>query len=438
MRKRLEDYVSRHAIEDGQRVAIACGNESVSYRQLFDRVSERADSIRRQADKAILLKATPGIDFIVTYLATHLAGKAFVPLERDIPDRRIEEIRQLTGKAHIPEDVADILFTTGTTGKQKGTMLSHDAITANGENLIAAQGFHQDLTFIISGPINHIGSLSKLWPTLMVGGTIVITEGLKDLPAFYRATERHPGRLATFLVPASLRFLMRFDKERWSACATRFEFIETGAAPMSQSDMEELAALFPDTRLYNTYASTETGIVCTHDYCHEGCWAGCLGKPMKHARISISPEGTITCQGPMLMTGYLGDQALTDSVLRNGSLYTNDLGTIDTRGRLRLIGRKGDIINIGGYKVSPVEVEQAAAAFPGVADCVCLGCRHPVMGSVLKLVYVPTEGNRFRQADLIAHLKQNLEPYKVPTLYETASAIRRTYNGKLDRKAYGQ
>ena len=436
MEKRLEDYLARHAAERGERVAVACDGENLTYRQLLDQATERASILRGQAERAIPLEATPSLGFIVTYLACHLAGKACVPLERGIPNARLEEIRRLLHTSAIPEEVADILFTTGTTGQSKGAMLSQQAIVANGENLVAAQGFHAGLTFIISGPLNHIGSLSKLWPMLMVGGTTVITQGLKDLAAFYQAVDSHPGPLATFLVPASLRFLLRLDRERWSARAARFEFIETGAAPMSQVDMEELVALSPYTRLYNTYASTETGIVCTHDYAHEGCWAGCLGKPMKHAQLSISPQGTIVCRGLMLMTGYLADPALTASVLRDGRLHTNDLGHLDSQGRLRLTGRQGDLINTGGYKVSPVEVEQAAMAFPGIVDCVCLGQAHPVMGSVLKLIYVPSQGQDFRLPDLVAHLKQRLEPYQVPALYEKASSIHRTYNGKLDRKAY--
>lgn len=436
MKKRLEDYVAWHAVEHGEHIAVACDGESLTYRELFNHAMERATILQQKTDKAIPVEALPSLDFIITYLGCHLAGKACVPLEKGIPGPRLEEIRELLHTSAIPEEVADILFTTGTTGQRKGSMLSHQAIVANGENLIAAQGFHPGLTFIVSGPLNHIGSLSKLWPMLMVGGTTIITQGLKDLTTFYQAVDNHPGPLATFLVPASLRFLLRLDRERWSTRITRFEFIETGAAPMSQSDMEELVAFSPQTRLYNTYASTETGIVCTHDYAHEGCWAGCLGKPMKHAQLSISPQGAIVCQGPMLMSGYLADPTLTASVLRNGRLYTSDLGHLDPQGRLRLTGRQGELINTGGYKVSPVEVEQAALAFPGISDCICLGQTHPVMGNVLKLIYVPCQGQDFQLHDLTAHLKQRLEPYQVPTLYEKASSIRRTYNGKLDRKAY--
>lgn len=436
MEKRIENYLFRHAAERGEHVAVACDGKSLTYGQLLHQAQERADALLRQKERTVALEATPSVDFIVTYLACHLAGKACVPLERGIPTEKMKEIHHLLSESAIPEEVADILFTTGTTGERKGVMLSQRAIVANGENLIAAQGFHQELTFIVSGPLNHIGSLSKLWPMLMVGGTTVITQGLKDLNSFYQAINHHSGALATFLVPTNLRFLLRLDKERWSKCASRFEFIETGAAPMSQADMEELAALSPHTRLYNTYASTETGIVCTHDYAHEGCWAGCLGKPMKHAQLSISPQGTIVCGGPMLMTGYLDDSASTSAILRDGCLYTNDLGHLDAEGRLRLTGRQGDIINIGGYKVSPVEIEQAALAFPGITDCICLGEPHPVMGSVLKLLYVPSQENDFHLKDLVAHLKQRLEPYQVPALYEATSNILRTYNGKLDRKAY--
>lgn len=436
--KRLEDYVMFHATEHGHRVAVVCGEKCVDYSQLLQLVQERAAHIAMQDAKAVLLKATPSIDFLVCYLATHLADKVFVPLEKDIPDTRLTEIKDLIEESEIPEGVADILFTTGTTGHPKGSMLSQLAIVSNGENLIEAQGFAQGLAFVISGPLSHIGSLSKLWPVLMVGGTIILTEGLKDIKQFYKAFMYPSRKFATFLVPSNLRFLLQFDRERWTTYAPLFDFIETGAAPMSQVDMEELSRLFPQTRLYNTYASTETGIIATHDYCHDGCIAGCLGRPMKHSQIIITTEGTVACQGPTLMTGYLGDKLLTVSVLKDGFLYTNDLGRIDERGRLRLEGRKDDIINIGGYKVSPVEIENVTMAYKGVADCICVARRHPIMGNVLKLIYVVDETGVFQRNMLIHHLKQHLEHYKVPTLYEHVPRIARTYNGKLDRKYYGQ
>ena len=103
-------------------------------------------------------------------------------------------------------------------------------------------------------------------------------------------------------------------------------------------------------------------------------------------------------------------------------------------GRLRLQGRGDDTINVGGYKVAPSEVEDAALAFHGVKDCICVPAEHPVMGTVVKLIVVPHTD--YDKKQLILFLKEKLEAYKVPLLYEESTAIRRTFNGKIDRKSY--
>ena len=93
-----------------------------------------------------------------------------------------------------------MLYTTGTTGKSKGVMISHRTIVADAENLIAGQGFSHDLVFVIHGPLNHIGSLSKIYPIILLGGTLRILDGLRDADAFFEAF-REPGKYATFFVP---------------------------------------------------------------------------------------------------------------------------------------------------------------------------------------------------------------------------------------------
>jgi acyl-CoA synthetase (AMP-forming)/AMP-acid ligase II len=253
-------------------------------------------------------------------------------------------------------------------------------------------------------------------------------------------------RFATFLVPASIRILLQLSSERLKSYASKIDFLETGAAPMMQSDMEELCRLLPNTRLYNTYASTETGIITTYNYNGGKCQAGCLGRPMKHARLFITPEGYIACQGPTLMTGYIGDQELTATVLRDypstidqqpvPTLFTADRGIIDKEGMLHLLGREDDVINVGGFKVAPTEVEDVAMSLPEVADCVCIAAEHPIAGRTLKLLVVMTEGSVFDKRIIARYLKLRLESYKVPMLYEQVEKVNRTYNGKLDRKSY--
>ena len=103
---------------------------------------------------------------------------------------------------------------------------------------------------------------------------------------------------------------------------------------------------------------------------------------------------------------------------------------------LRLQGRQDDVINVGGYKVNPSEVEDAVSGFASIADCICIPARHILLGTVPKLLYVPKPGKEVKPKDIADFLRGRIESYKIPLLYEAVDVIRHTYNGKLDRKAY--
>jgi len=431
----LTECLKRHAEVNPTKTAlIDAAGKSLTYSELCSAVIAAAASMPRI--RAKVFRASPSADFTINYLACHAAGVAAVPLERDTPDEEFARISGWVNSAAIPAGVADVLFTTGTTGNSKGTMISHQAIMANAENLIYAQAFTPGITFIISGPLNHIGSLSKIWPCIVVGATVRLLDGLKDMPAFFRAVDEAEGKVATFQVPASLRMIMQLAGQRLRESADKFDFIETGAAPMAQADMEAWRSALPNARLYNTYASTETGIIATHDFNAGPCVAGCLGRAMRHSRIAIDADGFISCQGATLMTGYLGDAEATAKVLRDGTLHTADKGGIDAAGRLRLAGRDGDAINVGGYKINPLEVEDAAMASPDVEDCICIPSPHPVLGTALRLLVVTRGDAPLDKKKLAVFLASRLERHKVPLLYTKTDKIRRTYNGKLDRKSY--
>ena len=136
------------------------------------------------------------------------------------------------------------------------------------------------------------------------------------------------------------------------------------------------------------------------------------------------------------MTGYVGGDKASRSVLRNGTVYTHDNGWLDEEGMLHLSGRSDDVINVGGYKVSPVEIEDAALSSPDVKDCVCVPVSHPVTGSALKLLVVPADGKDLDKRGMARYLASRIEAYKVPLFYEKIDCVRRTYNGKIDRKHY--
>ena len=443
----LEDYLHQNARCYPDKVAVVCGDTSLTYAQLWQEVARRAQDFHPH--EVVCFRSSQDIDFLVTYMAVHLAGGVAAPLEHGMPDTLFERISSAVAHSftlHSSLPIADILYTTGTTGQSKGVMVSHRALIADAENLIAGQGFSHDLVFIINGPLNHIGSLSKIWPCIILGATILIIEGMKDLNAFFRALDTPPSsfllppssklKFATFFVPATIRMILQFAPDRLASYAHKLDFIESGAAPLPQTDMQRLCELLPHTRLYNTYASTETGIIATYNYNDGRCMANCLGRPMPHSKILITPDGLISCQGDTLMSGYVGDPELTATVLRDDTVFTSDVGILDEEGMLHLSGRASDVINVGGFKVSPIDVEEVAMASPMVSDCICISASHPVTGRALKLLVVTPSGQKLDKRTLARYLADRLEPYKVPMLYEQVDTIARTYNGKLDRKFY--
>jgi len=433
----LEDYIEQHARQYPHKTAIVFGEEKCSYAELWERVSRRMKELKHiDRGQVCCLRAVTSIDFLISYFALHKVGGVAVPLEKSLPDETYKIISEKMCSYKVPEGSADILYTTGTTGESKGVIISHRTILADAENLIDGQGFSRDLAFVINGPLNHIGSLSKIYPVIMLGGTVILVDGLKDINKFFEAFNYPAAKMATFLVPASIRMLIQFSSEKIKALAEKMEFIETGAAAISQSDMLELCRLLPHTRLYNTYASTETGIICTYNYNDGKCVSGCLGKPMKHSSITISDKGKIICYGDTLMSGYVDDPEMTASILRDGAIFTSDVGKIDENGMLHLIGREGDVINVGGFKVSPTEVEDAALSFSDVKDCVCIAVDHIITGKALKLLVVMKEGKVLNRKELSLFLKSKLETYKVPLQYSEIDKVERTFNGKINRKYY--
>ena len=438
-KRTLEARIRERAEKAPDTIAAIDGDQQITYGQLWQGILARAEELKAGGllpHRPYVFRNPQDFGFLTTYCAVHYLGAVAVPLEQNASDEAVRKVTEEVEGCSFADDIADVLYTTGTTGKAKGVMLSYTCLISCADNFISDLGFREGLLFIISGPLSHIASLFKIHPTLSVGGTLCILDGLKDMNAFFKVFDLPFERFATFMVPASLRLIMQFSYDKLCSLAPKIEFIETGAAPITKADMERLAKALPSSRLYNTLGGTEIGCVSTYDFNDGKYMEGCIGRPLKNASVEISPDGNIIVSGLTIMSGYVGDPELTASVIIDGKIHTSDLGYFDEEGLLHITGRVGDIINVGGYKVNPQEVEAAAVTFPGVKECVCAPAEHPVIGTVLKLFVVLEEGAVLDKHNLAVHIKSRLDTYKVPTWYEAVPALEHTYNGKLDRKYY--
>ncbi len=494
MRKTVIACVEEHARTMPEKTAVIDHGRRTGYGELYRYVcGYRSWLLEHGVRKGdiVVLKADQNVEYAVIYLSIHSIGAVAASLEKHIPAESMKAViaqlhadhvltddagagemppahiiargdvlktaREYANAAETAEsgfsgpnlaDSADILFTTGTTGASKGAELTHRTLAATAENLICGCGYRPDTVILVPGPLNHANAIRKLFTTFVNGSTICLLDGMMNMKAFFRALDEETGHLACCLPPSAIRTIFQLTREKLGEYADKIDFIESATSPLPESDKEKLCKLLPKTRLYNNYGSSESASVCMYDYNANPGKAGCIGKPMPNAEILIVDEnrkpmessadhiGLIACRGDINMKGYVNDPELTAEVLQDNILYTSDMGYMDDDGYVYIVGRKDDVINVGGLKVAPTEVEEAALAFDGVEDCICIGVDDKISGKALKLLLVMREGTDLSPRDMKSFLSARLESHKVPRFYEAVDHVQRTYNGKPDRKAY--
>ena len=477
--KALPQYILEHALRTPDKSAVVADNGRFTYDQLARKMYSVCTALRQRgigAGSKVISVASHSIEYVAVCYGIHLAGAVHVPVENRIPANRLVEIAGTVGaeliiapddpqcgidyaaaadllgccpeefSAAAPADTcAEILYTTGTTGKSKGVMISSSSLAHYVATANPSFGMNEDTVFLICTPLNHAGGLRRLHMSMAAGGTAVLLDGVYNLKKFFAVIDAH-GVNATYLPPASIRLLLSLAAAEFKKLDGRLDFIYTASAPFPSADMETVAAMMTKTRLFQGYGSSETGCVSNFHYNAPGADLTCLGRPHRGVQVRLVAEdgtevteantnGYVCVKSPMNMLGYHDEPELTASILHDGWIRSNDLGYFDDQGRLFFAGRGDDVINVGGFKVAPTEVESAALRCPGVKDCICIGFQAR-MGTALKLLVVMDEDHPFNPKEIAATMRPHLEPYKVPSVIEQIHEVPRTYNGKINRKVF--
>lgn len=490
VKESVVEYISWYAEVQPDAPAIIVGETVTTYRQLWAYIKSFATFLRNRGGvsrgKVVAAKASQSLEYAVCYFSTHLAGGIFAPTEHFVTDDNFRNIVESTdacvavtnpgdvynGLKCMPFDMsqvmkicteyqaaediaesfpqsadsADLLFTTGTTGDSKGAELSHRALVATAENLIAGCEMKKDTQILVPGPLNHANPIRKLYTAMVNGSSIIILNGMMNVKAFFDALDHSVGSTACCLPPAAIRTIFQITGDKLQEYADKIDFIEYASSPLPEPDKLRLCRLLPHTRLYNNYGSSEAASVCMYDYNRHPGKVHCVGKAMPNSEIIIVDDekrpisssaehlGLLACIGDVNMKGYWKDPQLTAQVLQDGIVYTNDIGYMDSDGFIYVIGRKGDVINVGGLKVSPSEVEAAALSHTDISECVCVPVPDSVTGQAIKLLVVLNSGAELHARELRQYLSRSLEGYKLPKYIEQTDEIPKTYNGKIDRK----
>ncbi|MCH5265259.1 MAG: acyl--CoA ligase [Lachnospiraceae bacterium] len=484
----IEQYLKKHAGETPNKMAAADIDRSLTYAELWSKVKCIAYIMKVEykikKHDYVLIRSSQTLEHIIVYFGIHLLGAVAVPLETDVPMETMLEMQKETGASLIlshkeeaiessvsifdlkkvyekmdavnepdswedfplDSDYADVMLTTGTTGKSKGVILSHENLFATAENIMYGLDIKDSDCMLVVGPLNHANPIRKVYTAIIKGSSVVVIQGMSSMKNFFGALDKYPINCMC-IPPSGIRVLLQITGDKLSEYRDRIEYMENSTAPMPENLRQKLGELLPDARLYNSYGSSEAGAIVIYDYNHYKKEAGCAGKPSHHAnlffvddegnKIESSKEnpGLLVCEGKVNMQGYLGDEELTKQALRNGLIYTNDIGYFAEDGFVYLLGRKDDVINIGGYKIAPTEVEEIIELFDGVEECMLVEELDSVIGSFLKLSVVVNES--FVMDELKKYMKEKLESYKVPKVIDIVEDIPKTFNGKKDRKKKG-
>ena len=484
----IVEALSIYAKERPDRIAVIADDEKITYSELWKEVQGFAEYLRKKGfpkGSRITVKSAPSIWFAVSCFGIHLSGNVQVPMEKTIGEEGIYNIAQeldasliisdigagesrerhfecidsgkvrelakenysegLTFDFPTPDMTCDIMFTTGTTGKSKGVMESHRAVVAVSENVKYGAEIPEDNIYLVPAPINHASAIRKLYVSILTGTTVVLLDGFTDVKKFFAYIENYHVT-SILMPPAAVRMILLLAAKNLAKYSDQIHHIHTGSAAFPEADKEKLCEILPNTRLYFAYGSSEAGCVSMYDYSKNRGLISCVGKPNKNANIFIVDEnhvpikssktnqGLIAISGGMVMQGYYNEPELTAGVLQDGIVYTSDLGYIDEEGFVYVVGRVGDVINIGGLKIAPTEVENVVLRYPDIADCACFGVEDRMGGVVPKLNVVVKTGCELDIAGLRAHMQKHLEAFKVPKQIQIVEELPKTSNGKLDRK----
>ena len=470
--------ILRHSTNTPDKVALVEGVNRVSYSQLVAHIKGAARYLRSMDIKtgdSILLAARKEVEFVYLYFAAHLLGVVNVVTDPTSPADRLDYIKAIVRPAamfgieggsdrciafgdvdlHAGSDermdlprvastsVADVMFTTGTTGMPKGVCLSHENIAGAAANINGFIGTNHSDIEALGLPLSHSFGLGRLRCILKAGGTIILVGNFANLKAFFTVMEQE--HVTGFgMVPAVWQYIKRLSGRRIGKFADQLRYIEVGSAALPIEDKHLLMELFPSTRLCIHYGLTEASRALFTELHTDADFLNSIGRPVssqvevcilneKGTPVADGQDGELCVRGNMVTHSYFLPEDNQDAFFGDW-FRTGDWGHRDSRGRFYLTGRKKELINVGGEKVSPATIEEAICSL-GIADCACVAIPDPngVLGEVPK-AFLLNRGDNLPTIDALkSGLAQRLPAHEIPVEWEWIDNIPRSSSGKIQR-----
>ncbi|MBL8209487.1 MAG: acyl-CoA synthetase [Bryobacterales bacterium] len=402
------------------------------------------------------------LEIVDLFLACTRTGVIFVPVNILYRDREIQHIlgdakpslfvndcAMLADAAAKPstrpalpalegDDIAAIVYTSGTTGVSKGAMLTHNNFLANATNLVTCWQITSADRLLLPLPLFHVHGLGNGIPCwLATGFHVRLLERFEHSTATEQFLDYQPTLF--FGVPTMYVRLLETAPEAARQIGARMRLWVSGSAPLPPQVLDDFQKLFGHTIL-ERYGMTETLMNISNPYTGERR-AGTVGFPLPGVSVrildadgnDIAPDATgeLHLKGPNLFAGYWGREQATRDAFRDGWFKTGDMGTRAEDGYITLQGRKSDLIISSGFNIYPREVEEFLLEQPEVAEAAVIGVPDPRKGEIPVAFIVPRPGASLD--GLEERCRQNLASFKVPKQMVTVDKLPRTALGKVQK-----
>ncbi|MEM6385330.1 MAG: AMP-binding protein [Pseudomonadota bacterium] len=355
--------------------------------------------------------------------------------EGTLMEARRAQLVGFSPTARSGDDLAAILYTSGTTGKPKGAMLSHRNLASNSETLARLWRFTEDDVLIHALPIFHTHGLFVATNiTLIAGGALIFQ------PAFDAAAVLEALQYATALMGVPTFYTRLLQMDGLAEAVHKMRLFVSGSAPLLAETHDAWHAV-TGYKILERYGMTETNMNTSNPYDGERR-AGTVGLPLpdvalrltdgRGAKVTKGQPGIVEVRGPNVFQGYWNlPEKTAEELLPDGFFVTGDIGQLDADGYLRIIGRAKDMVITGGYNVYPKEIELLIDALPDVIESAVIGVPHPDFGeAVLAVVVANTE---MTDADILAEISPKLARYKQPKRVVFVDDLPRNAMGKVQK-----
>src|SRR5215831_11989173 len=442
---------------------------TLSYRVLAGEALKVASALNRlgvSEDEPVLVPVGNEARDVSALIGVWLAGGVVVPVGRHSPYAAIDGLREATGARFVVtndetelvtrvshqeppirpllEGAALIIFTSGTTGRPKGVVLSHHAFDGKLHAIDEMLNFTQKTRTLLVLQITFVFGLWVTLLTLLKGGTVWMYRRFDPAEVLAVLNEKRISEVA--FVPTMIRKILTANESLAPSSAANIKSrILTGGEPFGR-ELSRRLQMFARNGIVDIYGLTET---CSSDFFlrekDQAAFVGTIGRPGPRVQFRIADDqgrelpmqhiGELQICTPFIMNGYLDEPDLTRSSFVDGFFRTGDLAQVREDGQVELAGRIKDLIMRGGTKISPLELDHILLEHPAVAGALTTGIPDEIIGERIHALVVPRAGAGVDEAELRAFVASRIERFKCPDVYHFAQELPTGRTGKVDRNA---